>query len=373
MESVIGSMETVTGNSPRTVVRGVNSHKVTEAGVHWLRITFPNKHLQNVKDWIGRFYGESDQVGFGFWGYDCRHEWANGSFLLYDNRDETRHYHNDRCAFECQGVPCDELSPSDLILLMEGLLMLDGRCSRIDVFLDDFRRVVSPCDLHEIIEKRDFTRFIVADKRQTFKSGKLIRDEVTFGTKGKNGSGKSLTGYDKELESDGDRPCIRWELRLTDEKAHNAFVKLAGTVGNIEAFGLICGSLVIGSILFVHRTGDKNISRLETYDFWDILSAGLADLRLRNARKQQSIIGVLQWAELQTAANMSLIYESFENEEQFFLWLREVIADGKGRWSAKHKMIIKQAAKSLHYRPKADRHKTVSEYENMLNRLSNLQ
>lgn len=372
MESVI-CKEAKNGNSPRTVVRGCNSHLVTQAGIHWLRITFPHKHLQKVRGFIDRFFGQSDQIGFGFWGYDCRYEWSNGAFLLYDQRDETKQIHANRCAFECQGQPCDQLTPYDLTLLMEGLLIFDGRCSRIDVFMDDFNRVICPNDLHDIIERRDFSRFIVGETRQAFKSGELIRDEVTFGRKGKLGSGKSLTIYDKALESEGDRNCVRWELRLIDDRAHDVFVKLAGTCGNIDACALLCGCLVIGSITFVYRTGsEKNIDRLTEYEFWSILKMGLSDLRLRLHKPEQSIIGVIEWTEKQVAPNMSLIYDSFEDEDQFYLWLREAIADGRGRWNVKQKHIISQSLKTLKFRPKADRHKTESEYVNMLNRLNKI-
>ena len=257
------------GKTPRTVIRGVNSQKSNEVGVHWARISFDRRYLRELVQWSTHFFGKSQQDGLGLWSYDSREYWPSGVQLNFDNMPErSRDVHNGRMTLECPGKALDELTQADLTLFLEGCRRaFCGVCKRIDVFLDDYNKAISPSGLHSLIKRRDYSGLRKWHIAQTGDPGRLTHDEVSFGRRGEKGSGKYIRVYDKALESNGERDCIRWEVEFTQEKAQQVFVKIAETGGDIEAFATLCGSLVAGAINFVKRTGDKNIGRLDDMIF----------------------------------------------------------------------------------------------------------
>lgn len=341
------------GISPRNVIRGVNSHLYNEVGVHWLRISFNHKDLQEVKTWVERFWGSCDLDGFGLWSYDSRYFWPSGVSLNYDrDLERSQAVHRGRITLDCPGRACDMLTAPDLLLLIESSFALGGQCSRTDIFFDDYSRIVTPDQLHEVIECNDYSGFKKSHIKQTFSGHSLVHDEVMFGRRGQNGSGKYLRVYDKCLESEGEKDCIRWEVEFSDKKAQSVFEILAGCGGEIEAFVGICGALVGGCITFVHRTGDRNIKRLEVYEFWEIITELLGKLKIRIEKKETSLTGVIEWTEKQVAPSLACIAKAFVDLHEFMRWIRDVVDDGESRLNAKQRDIVRESGGCMKYNRK---------------------
>lgn len=338
-----------TGKTPRDVLRGVNSQTLNEVGIHWLRISIPRQYLGKMKAYCGFYFGEAVQDGRGLWSYTDRYSWSNGATLNYDSdiaRSDS--VHQGKISLDVPGKALDGIAELDLHLFLLSLRQFRPSCTRIDVFFDDYNRTNTPTGIHDIIKVRDYSGFRKGQLKQRFDNGKMIHDEVDFGTRGDNGSGKYLRVYDKALESDGKKDCIRWEIEFSKERAHKVFDKLS-ECGSVEAFATLCGSLVAGSIKFVHRNGDKNIGRLVVYDFWQKIIDFLGSVVIRVSIKTTDMSGMYKWVYRQVSPTLACLRDTFVDDTDFYNWLFDVLDDGELRMSQRQMNLAKANKSNLRY------------------------
>jgi hypothetical protein len=340
------------GNGTGGVLPVPFSHKDNSVGVHWLRISFPDKYLAHVSAFVSNFFGCFDQDGFGLWSYTDRFAWESGVSLNYDqDRDRSDHVHAGMMTLDCPGSSLDLLSAPDLQLLLELCNNFEGKCTRIDVYFDDYNRLVTPSEVYEIAKKDDYSGFRSYGYRERGNSTGVTYEEVSFGRRGSYGNGAYLRFYDKNLESNGKQNCCRWEVEFTQKKAVKVFKKLTETGGDLDAFATLCGSLVAGCITFVHRTGDKNISRLEQYDWWSaILEVLGGQVRIRVERKKDSVTGKMDWIKRNVSPSLACLKRVFSTERDFFRWLFDVTREGDSRMNPRSEQIAKENAGCFTYR-----------------------
>lgn len=367
--------------APGDVIPRCLSHSNNEIGVHWLRISFNYKDLQKVKEFVGHFYSDNDSDGYGLWSYDSRIIWASGVSLNYDRENERcQRVHKGRITLDVPGSACDLLTAPDLVLFIEGAFSMGGKCTRIDIFFDDYQRLIEVTELAKLARRGDFSKFISwhikeSGYRSDGKRGKLGDDgtqikrkagltysEVSFGSRGSTGSGKYLRIYDKLLESGGKFDCIRWEVEFSQRKAQEVFMVLAGTSGDMDIFATICGALIGGCINFVHRNGDRNIGRLDVYEFWDLITKSLGKLTIRIEKKKNTLTGVIEWTERQVAPSLACVRKSFVSDQKFFAWVTDILDDGESRMNANQRQIVKRFEGSMNYDPKTCDEKQESDY-----------
>lgn len=341
------------GKNPRSVIRGLKSQIPNETGIHWLRNSFPRQYLKQVRAFCDVYFGKSSQDGYGLWSYDTRYVWPNGASLNYDSDTERSiSVHNGKVTLDITGKALDGIDQGDLHLFLLGLRQFSPTCTRVDVFFDDYQRLVTPSDLHDIVDNFDFSGFRSFNIKQRSVLNKgMVHDEVDFGKRGGNGSGKYLRVYDKALESEGKKNCVRYEIEFTKERAHDVFDKLSQTTSTY-AFATLCGSLVAGSIVFVHRTvrsGDKNISRLEVYDFWQQIKELLGTLVIRIPVKKNDIAGMHRYVDRQVCPTLATLRETFIDDTDFFNWLNDRIGQGELRMSQRQINLAKAGKRTLRY------------------------
>jgi len=351
------------GVNPGVVIPGSKQRESNRTGVHWLRNSFDYNQLEAVKKMVSIFYGDCEINFRGILSYSSRFVWLSGVSLCFDENPELRQKaHRDRITLDVPGSACDELTEADLLLFMEYIQQLNGRCSRIDVFFDDYNRTVSLAQLRDVIDKKDFSMFRLASKNETIdrtkkENGGKTYDAVTFGRRGSLGGGKFFRIYDKNLESSGKENCIRWEMEFTQHHATKAFGFLAGCNGSAECFVTLCGSMVAGNILFVHRTGDCNIKRLKIYDWWQEIFGILGKLRIRIAKKKCTLKGMIDWAERQTSTTMAVIRKSLKTDRDFYDWMEYMINLGISKMSNFQSQIAEQNAGSMVFNNRCNREK----------------
>jgi len=374
-------------NAPPDVIRGCDSHKSNIVGVHWLRISFDYKDLQKVKEWVSQFYSENDSDGYGLWSYDSRIIWASGASLNYDkDAERCKKVHKGRITLDLPGRACDELTAPDLLLFIEGAFAFGGKCTRIDIFFDDYKRIVEVTTLQELARQGDFTNFISwhikesgyrADgkrgkrgengKRTKQRKAGLTYSEVAFGCRGSKGSGLYQRVYDKLLESDGEQNCIRWENEYSQKKAHKVFTMLAACDGRLDAFVTICGSLIAGSISFVKRTSEKNLGRLEVYEFWEKITKILGDeISVRVKKKVNTLTGIVDWTKVQVAPSLACVRKTFISDEKFYAWIMELTDEGDGRMNANQRNIVERYAGSMNFVDGKNQQQQENEYVNAI-------
>ena len=334
--------------NPRIVLRGCKCRKANEVGIHWLRISMSRTHLPELKEYCSEYFGESFEDGYGLWSYAARCAWTNGATLNYDLTDDwAARWHNGKVTLDITGQACDEVE--DWHRFISGFSKFQPRCTRCDVFFDDYQRTVKLSQVRKIAKRGDYTRFRNYQFKQGFKNGnRLDRDEVSFGNRGSRGSGKYLRVYDKALESKGEQDCIRWEVEFTEKYAHKAFEKLCQAETS-EAFATLCGSLVAGCIEFVHRTNDNHISRLKVYKFWQFFKDTLGVLVLRIAKKSNDINGIYKWVYKQVSPTLACLRGTFQDDTDYLNFIIDVTSDGALRMSKRLFNIIRANKRKLRY------------------------
>jgi len=358
--------------NPGTVIPGCESQKGNPTGVHWLRISFDFKQLEVVKAMVSSFFGVCEICYNGILSYSARYVWSNGVSLCFDEDPELRQKaHRGRMTLDVPGRACEELSAPDLLLLVQYAQEFDGNPTRLDVYFDDYARQVNIKELTDAADKGDFAFFQISSvghtkNRTKKKNGGLTYDAVTFGRRGSAGSGKYLRVYDKNLESDGEENCIRWEVEFTQHYAVEVFNILAGADGNLDVFAIACGSLVGGCIRFVHRNGDKNINRLELYDWWQEIVKSLGVLRIRIAKKRNTLTGMLEWTERQVAPTLAVIGQAFKTERDLYDWIQEIRDVGESKLSVYQRQVAEQNEGCLVFNPKCNREMNETAYLNAM-------
>jgi hypothetical protein len=339
-------------NGTGTVLPVPFSQERSTVGVHWLRISFSTKYLSEIAQFLSHIWGDHSQDGFGLWSYDSRLIWSSGVSLNYDEDvDRSERVHAGQMTLDCPGSALDEMTAPDLQLLIKFADQMGGKCTRIDVFFDDYARIVNPVDLLDLIKCGDYSGLRHAQDRQKYDMAKLIRDEVSFGERGSRGNGKYLRFYDKEIESKGEQNCCRWEVEFSQRKADTVFKKLAQTMGDMDCFASMCGSLIAGCVTFVHRNGDKNVSRLKRYHWWEqILSILGEPLKIRAERKVDNLTGKIQWVTRNVSPSLACLRRVFVSDKAFFRWLFDVCHDGESRMNPFTEQIAREHEQSLDYR-----------------------
>lgn len=346
---MIAQKEVKTGKTPRNVKRGVYSQKKNEVGLHWLRISITRQYLSKVRTYLNFYFGESAQDDYGLWSYDSRFYWPCGASLNYDcAASRADLVHNGKFTVEIPGQALDGIAQMDLHLFLLSLRQFSPTCTRCDVFFDDYNRTINPHELHDIVQDQDYSGFRKGQIKQGYDSGRLIHDEIDFGKRGPNGSGQYLRIYDKVLESKGKKNCVRFEVEFTKERAHKVFDKLS-QVTSVDAFATLCGSLVGGSVKFVHRNGDKNIGRLNVYDFWREILELLGSVIIRIPTKETDIAGKYNYIYYQVSPTLALLRGTFVDDVDFFNWLNDAIGDGELRMSQAQINLARKNKRNLRY------------------------
>ncbi|HBG78954.1 MAG TPA: hypothetical protein DDW84_08990 [Phycisphaerales bacterium] len=335
MVAILEQNSEVENVNPPYVKRGLDSQKTVTVGIHWLRASFDKSCYNSLLEFTSLFFGEYDEQKFGLWRYDRSINWPVGVSLNYQSSDERDEITKGKVTLEVQGKALDGLSFSDIEILLDGLRIFEPQVGRLDLYFDDVHRVISPAMLHRKVVrlskdgkrvlKADFSGFRKCSRKDDMDATKGREfDTVTFGKRGSKGNGKFLRVYDKELESDGANNAIRWELELSGDKSNAVYKALCCNSGDVEKMAKVISSTIGGCIDFVHRTGDKNIGRLERYEFWDYILFLLGAAKIENKPVKKSIEKSKEWIERQVTKSLTAIKKAFGDRE-FFEWFLSLI------------------------------------------------
>lgn len=332
--------------NPRTVIRGCNSQKV---GIHWFRISLPYQYLNAVRRFVEIYFGLSSFDERAYNSYDVRYLWTNGVSISYDlSLDKANLVHNGYVSLDIPGHVLDGMEPEDLRMFLFGLRKFGVKATRTDMYYDDYQNIIKLSKLRKIVKENDFSGFRKGQIIQVFKEGRLTHDEVDFGNRGKNGSGKYMRFYDKSLESDNREKRIRCEIELTKKHAEKAYDLLSQT-GSVESLVALCGELVVGTINFVHRTGEKNIGRLRVYKFWDRIKKNLGSVVIRFPIKHTTIGAMFNFIEKQAIRTIAVLRGTFISDVDFLNWQFARLAEAELCLSQYQRNLIKEHRRSTRF------------------------
>jgi hypothetical protein len=298
------------------------------------------------------FFGEGPTANrWGRFFYDRHYAWPVGVKLYYHSDGDKAGLTGDRVCIDVSGSALDMLGTYQQAVFARGLLQFDFKASRGDGYFDDYSRRITPTELYRAVHgedadgnitKRDYTGFrSVHYDHRTGRDG-VTGDMVCFGRRGREGSGKYLRVYDKALESNGEIDAIRWENEYSGDRAI-AFFNLVADTGNDPArLGSAITGSIAGSIDFLKRSErphEKNLSRLERYDWWQSILDDLGDtVTLKAPTPDKSIEKAVLYVEKQVTPNLQMLRKAF-GDRRFYQWLLDVVA-GEDRITAKHQQCI---------------------------------
>ena len=350
---------------PRIVTRGQQSQ--LEFGIHWLRGSMEHTKLDVVVKFLNTWFGHAERRTYGWWGYDRSIMWDIGISLHFHSTETAYGKTGGRFTLECPGSVFDGMDWERKLGFLSWLsTKFDLRPSRLDVFMDDFARTITPKALFMLVYGRsedegdprcDFTHF--RRVRLLWDGGVKGCTGVTayFGKLGNTGSGKCLAVYDKALESDNENTAVRWELRTFDEIARDVFARLISAVhdaandlnkigkeGIGEAAAVAAFSeMIAGCIDFVKRTdraGDKNLERLERLAFWQSILDRLGHgVRLARTVLRKTIERAVTYIETQAMGTIQTIRKA-KGDQSFFAWFFDRL-DGENRMKARHERAVR--------------------------------
>ncbi|MFA5629786.1 MAG: replication initiation factor domain-containing protein [Dehalococcoidales bacterium] len=309
-------------------------------GVDWLQGTVPFEKSALLFDYFSKMCGGKPEVfTYGYFCYDRHCKWhPYGIAMYWDSDQEKRNMHRNRVAVQLSGQSLGAFSANGLFRLMRDLNeTFEFSTTRIDLCFNDFEKIKMPHDVAKIAEQSNFTGFKCWEPKQKRRvSGEFLNDGIYFGQRGKNGSGRYLRCYDKNLESKGEMDCVRWEVEFTKQTAKTIFLELC-SAPDLETFAGMIGAIIGGSIDFVNRKG-THLDRMERLDWWQRIVDILGCVKLRNPQRIKSIDNTKEWLEKAVVSSMKKVQVAVGGEN-FESWLEPLMRNAK--LSKRHRAEIR--------------------------------
>lgn len=214
----------------------------------------------------------------------------------------------------------------------------DMRPTRVDVAIDDYARRLDFSVIREALvlgNVKHFSKFKAIDSGLT---GLAARPASTiyFGSRF---SDKISRLYDKYPESKGLIDAIRFETEFKDEYAVQVFEIIAGAE-SLEQGLFLAAQLSVGSIDFVDRTSDSNISRCSRLSWWqEFVDAVGGSLKLSIPSIQATISKTIRFVEHSVSKALAKIALT-KGYKWLEMFLENCLKDGINRLNSTDNALI---------------------------------
>lgn len=286
--------------SPPSVLRGANSHELTEVSIDWLRMSGPRSQVWEAKRMLETYFGPTEE-GAGRFFLNTGHHWAEGGvFLDMDKTLNKRH-----CLVELPGKMLGELEHYDIRQIMHNLASMGFKTTRVDIALDFYNRpnlidtINQSCLRGELCRSKTFQ--YIEQRNQDGLTG----NGINIGKRGKMGSGRYLRVYDKGLETKtldaGD--WIRWEVELSDDCSQQFVLQYITQDNTIET----CISHALWVVEFREKTGAAMLSRRPLAEWFKEITQEVRPERVRAIRTKSTVESYTRWIKTAVAPKLETI------------------------------------------------------------------
>ena len=250
----------------------------------------------------------------------------------------------------------DSLRPEDVLRFWLDVYGCDPKFSRVDVYYDDYCKIMSPEQLHKALKRGGIAvprfRNVRGWDEYNHQKGQGRGFTVYVGS---NRSDKQLRYYDKAEESGGKQNCYRLELQVRNTYAE-AFGKHMLSVldsaldeptndAALEAIANGYKSVIKGQIDFLEipvgmapsELPRNWASRSKRPWWWQEMLAGLEPAKLVRDVVKPSMERTKSWLEKQVMTSLALYMKALKlNGRRAHSWLQEAIEDGESRFRKRH-------------------------------------
>jgi len=224
---------------------------------------------------------------------------------------------------------------------MQGLLRYvvahQGRPTRLDLAMDDYQRTVSPAAFQGAVQGPDVVTH--AKRWRGIVGGTVGEGSQPTGATcylGAPASRVQLRVYDKGLESQGERDCIRHELQLRDEPAQAVLQELAGG----RAWGRVFASHLVRFVDFRARDSHSEVEKRVRVP-WFAELVGMAQKALAYLPAPvRTIEQVIDWLERGVAPSLALAVAYFKGDMGELVG---IVNRGRDRWRPRHQAMLAAA------------------------------
>lgn len=362
-----------------TRVRPARPESGLSAGVGWLSCTWKGyfASLDDFMTWAGSFFGDLLYCEGQRWrGYEhvflgehgvrvgARYVGAAGAPA---EGDEGRRVPVDKAVLEVHlDVPATVLEGmrlGRLVALLRSVHLHAHNVTRLDCNLDDWMKVIMPADLHALTcDPADRSRLrrddlVTRAKSARFLAGVGARGGDTWELGSSQGEVK-LRVYDKEAESEGELPVVRWELQMRGDWARSALASLIERLdvqkekqklSGARAFEFVLGgwvaSWLTGYVDFKDRNSDSNISRADRRFWWLSLVLNARKASVERVDPPLTVERLHEYAMRSLASLVATLCDSSHvvagvSAEDYLLAL---YAEGVRKRSPKHVLALRSA------------------------------
>lgn len=342
--------------------RGLNSQTPSlSEGIDWLTCTRRLDEtftVQAIEPFISELYKNFDTE------YSIEHDGMFKAGRVYENRALAANgmkvfWSNPKGSNELgfiqvviPGEPLSQLTLMNQFWLIKGLVDKGFGCTRIDLRLDDYNKMLSS----EFFEQAAKNGWVNRDPEQ----GDLNPDNRPGFTRyvGKRTSSKYLRHYDKDIQSKGAYKCYRTELEAKSDYANEIFSQL-GSIGRKilqknmteqlfeNLYTSQIASIILGAFTFViPKEGDKNKSRGTVPEAWQVFLdyVLVTPFKVVTQKVIPTIEKTIDWSKRSWGKALAKMKAVFTTD-QLYDHVRTLINDGEDRLNSHDHAQIRQHLK----------------------------
>jgi len=324
----------------------------------WIQGTFRFQALEQLHQVLGftQDYTDDRWVYYPGRGRFCGKQWANavqginGSLALYNLPSEEggRYGH---CLVSFPATVLAGMDIRDIHKMMSALVgRWEFKTTRFDLALDDYSKRITFEMLDEAVTNKNYSGFRKSPvvHYNYDKWGNKVGWTFNFGSRRCD---RVLRIYDKDTESGGRIKAIRIEAEFHDELAQQIMADwLAIPLKRIEEDSpKYLARVVVGSIIFMERNHEKNISRMPVLDWWqDILDEVGDAIRHTVKAVKTTYEQKKNWINRQGSTTLAMIAHIMGMED-FYAWMQAQLKDGQVRFTDYHYAFIDHHKKSVDF------------------------
>jgi hypothetical protein len=305
-----------------------DTHKL-KLGVDWVSGTFHESRIDEVKFQVNRTF--SDLFPFPAMGrcglYQRSYRSVKGVVIGFDPEQTTTSTTKRQDAY--LSIPAEVLKSVSVEELWYFFRRLHDdfkfRCSRLDVYIDDYQKRVTPAQIYKYFQEDKLFGFKNHDFRNSGRKKGENGASAMFGRRGKSGAGKYLRCYDKSYESRGEIDAIRYELELSQEHSRERFKAFA--TFEPQAWSGLIKSIMVSSFDFVNtKTGKKRDGK--RMKFWQQIVGDAVEIPFDSCRKKPTMQEQVRWIHKQVSRVFAKLMNCFENHEDMWVFHQKFLEHG---------------------------------------------
>jgi len=352
-------------DSPGLVIPGQKLHgraqneaiKGKKVDVDYIAVLFPQDPDNGATDirrvmvmlalMMGFSPGDWVHLDHGRYGYPAQWRLPNGASVLYGKNNEEGHPSLD-VRVELSGGPCsnfgnrspednitDELNHEESMRRFLRFCNRFGKVSRVDIYIDDYDKGISVETVRDWLAGREAVTHARTSKtvnETVIGTGERSGDTVYIGSR----SGRQMIRvYDKDRESSGAVPAIRWELESKKECAQTLAVRLAE-----EDWGTVIASRVLSFVDFRSAdSADSNVTRRERLPLFERLVQGARKASAYLAAPLKTAAEHMQYVSKYLGPSWAVAMDLVKGD---LGWLSGILADGRSRYKPRHRALVLQ-------------------------------